>query len=216
MIQIAPLQYITMDDHGPHALQAARACEGGVRWVQFRSKASNKNWLIREAEEVMEVCESFRATFIVNDHPWLAKELGADGVHLGQDDMDPVAARDLLGERIIGGTANTLEQVQELTDKGVDYVGLGPFRQTTTKENLSPILGIKGIWEISDAVGQAVPLIAIGGILATDVPEILASGAHGVAVASGITRAADPKAAVETYLKQIAEIKFYATTSDQG
>ena len=137
MKTISPLHYIVTRPE-----QAETACRAGADWVQLRVKAqSYTNWKAI-ALDTLAVCRQYNARLIINDNPQLAGEVGAHGVHLGQDDMPIQEARVLLGDRfIIGGTANTLETILAHQHDGVDYVGLGPFRFTTTKEKLSPILG---------------------------------------------------------------------------
>ena len=137
----------------------------------------------------------------------MAQEIGADGVHLGQADMPPAEARDMLGARfIVGGTANTFADVQRLVAAGVDYVGLGPFRFTSTKEKLSPILGLAGYTETMRqcrAAGLTVPVVGIGGIALEDVGELLATGLHGVAVSGAIGGAVKPEDAARLFIRQL-------------
>lgn len=207
MSEIAKLQVITQDHpHISHAQQAQSACQGGARWIQFRMKEADNAVLIEEASKVREICKRFGAILIVNDHPWLAKAVGADGVHLGKEDMSPLEARELLGKDsyIIGGTANALEDVKKLCSMQVDYIGLGPFRFTTTKKRISPVLGAPGILSIvagAAADGNFVPpIVAIGGIVPADIPDILSTGIHGVAVSSAINLAPDPARAAAGFL----------------
>ena len=144
---------------------------------------------------------------IINDNPALVHAIGADGVHLGKTDMAPTEARRLLGpDFIIGGTANTFADIEQLTAAGVNYIGLGPFRFTTTKQNLSPILGLAGYQALLAqvrAAGLAVPIVGIGGIVLADVPALLATGLHGVAVSGAITHAADPVAAATSFVNHV-------------
>ena len=189
------------------AEQAEQACAGGVRWVQLRVKNTPAGAWEELARTTQQVCRRYGATLIINDNPALAQTIGADGVHLGKEDMPPAEARALLGSGvIIGGTANTFEDVQRLAAAGVNYVGMGPFRFTTTKQNLSPILGLEGYQTIlgqARAAGIDVPVIAIGGILLPDVAALLAVGLHGVAVSGAIAHAADPAAEAALFLEQL-------------
>lgn len=192
------LHYITQagKQGETHAAMARRACAAGVRWVQLRIKDRPTEHIWEQAAETLKICREFGATFIVNDHVEVACAVGADGVHLGKTDMDVTEARKLLGsKKIIGGTANTLEDVKALAQKGVDYVGLGPFRFTTTKQNLSPVLGVEGYRRILQAcrvLPIPIPVIAIGGIQAEDVVLLLETGIHGIAMASAINYASKP------------------------
>ncbi|MBD2770383.1 thiamine phosphate synthase [Hymenobacter sp. BT664] len=204
-MKISNLHYITTT---PEA--AELACQGGVRWVQLRVKNQPPAAWKQLALETQAVCRRYGATLLINDNPRLAQEIGADGVHVGQADMPPEEARAMLGSQfIIGGTANTLADVQRLAAAGVDYVGLGPFRFTSTKENLSPIVGLAGYEEIMrqcQAAGLNVPVIGIGGIVLADVAALLATGLHGVAVAGAIGNAADPTAAAHLMIRELAAV----------
>lgn len=144
----------------------------------------------------MELCRKYNAVLILDDHVELVTRVGADGVHLGKKDMPVPLARKQLGNQIIiGGTANTFEDVQKLCHDGADYIGCGPFRFTTTKKNLSPILGLEGYRLISSQMKAArlnLPLIAIGGITVEDIPAVMAAGADGIALSGSILRADDP------------------------
>ncbi len=194
----ARLQFVTPPDPEMDiALLVKKVCEGGGRWVQLRLKqATDRQWK-QIIPSVKEVCTSFGATFIINDRVDLARQYEVDGVHLGQEDMSPAQARKILGTAaIIGGTANTWPQVKEAYEQGVDYVGLGPFRYTSTKEKLSPILGWKGLNNMTDKAKKAnipVPMIAIGGIVPSDLNLIMKSGVHGIALTSALSQAEDPK-----------------------
>ena len=197
-LEISTLHYIATT-----AEAAELACQGGVRWVQLRAKnLSAAEWKQR-ALDVQAVCRRHGAALIINDNPALALEIEADGVHLGQQDMPPAEARRLLGPQfIIGGTANTFADIEGLVAAGVDYIGLGPFRFTTTKEKLSPILGLAGYAEMlaqCRAAGFTTPIVGIGGIALADVAALLATGLHGVAVSGGIGSAADPAAAARLF-----------------
>ena len=204
-MQISRLQFITAS---PQA--AELACRGGVRWVQLRAKNLPAAAWRQLALDVQAVCRHHGTTFIINDNPALALEIGADGVHLGQQDMPPAEARALLGPSfIIGGTANTFADIEKLVAAGVDYIGLGPFRFTATKEKLSPILGLTGYAEIMtqcQAAGMTVPVIGIGGITDDDVALLMSTPLHGVAVSAAIAGAADPTAAAE---QLVAHVDFW-------
>lgn len=202
---IARLHYITQDLLAQtHSEQANQAIEAGVQWIQFRTKLLRGPALIEQALQIKNACLQCGATLIINDDPVLAKQIGADGVHLGKTDMPIAAARELLGtDFIIGGTANTLEDVTLLVEQGVDYIGLGPFKSTKTKRNLSPVLGVDGLRHVAERGASEIPIIAIGGIETEDVKAIMEIGMHGIAVASGINQAADPIAAAELYLKNL-------------
>ena len=202
-MKISNLHYLTTT-----AEAAELACRGGVRWVQLRVKNLPAAEWRQRALETQAVCRRHGATFLLNDNPALALAIGADGVHLGKEDMPPAEARALLGPAfIIGGTANTFADIAGLVAAGVDYVGLGPFRFTTTKEKLSPVLGLAGYAGVlaqCRAAGFAVPVIGIGGVGLADVPALRAAGLHGVAVSGAIGGAADPAAVAGLFLVELA------------
>lgn len=208
MKPIARLHAITQNlPHVSHAEQARRACAGGATWIQLRVKNADAAMLRAEALATQAYCREAGATLIINDHVPLAGEIGADGVHLGKDDLSPAEARRLLGPAaLVGGTANTFADILRLAEMGVDYIGLGPFRFTATKENLSPILGLEGYRNIAiqcrDA-GIDLPLIAIGGIGVEDVAAIRETGMYGVAVSSAINLAEAPERAAAAFLQAL-------------
>jgi thiamine-phosphate pyrophosphorylase len=166
--------------------------DNGCEWIQLRFKNGNYNELLTVAEKTKELCNQYKATFIINDKVDLAYQIEADGVHLGLDDMRIKDARTILGsQKIIGGTANTFEQVLQRVNEKCDYIGLGPFRFTTTKEKLSPILGLEGYQTILNQMKEntiSTPLIAIGGIQVEDVSTLLKTGIHGIAVSGLLTQ----------------------------
>lgn len=190
---IGRLHYISKaDDNGGHLDHIREACEAGATWVQLRVKEEPENVVMDLAVKARRICGEFGAKLMVNDHPHIALAAEADGVHLGNGDMDPVAARDLLGDHfVIGGTANTIEDLERLDEAGVDYAGLGPFRFTETKRKLSPVLGLEGYRRAliqAKIKGIELPIVAIGGILLNDIRELMATGLHGVAISGLITR----------------------------
>jgi thiamine-phosphate pyrophosphorylase len=178
-----------------------------VRWVQLRVKnLPTAEWRQR-ALDVQAVCCHHGATLIINDNPALALAIGADGVHLGKQDMAPAEARALLGPGfIIGGTANEFADLEGLVAAGVDYIGLGPFRFTTTKEKLSPILALAGYSQLLEhyqAAGFTTPIVGIGGVTLADVPALRATGLHGVAVSGAIGSATDPTTAARLFVAEL-------------
>ena len=201
-MKISKLHYIT-----DNPLHAEEACKGGIDWIQLRIKHRNEDDWKMIAEETKAICKKYGAKLIVNDSVKMAKIIGADGVHLGKEDMPPDEARALTGpDFIIGGTANTIEDIKRLAILKVDYIGLGPFRFTQTKTNLSPLLGLQGYLDLMKAcVVQhiQVPVIAIGGIKLNDVEEILATGVYGVAVSSAIRNSGDVTATAEAFIRRI-------------
>lgn len=172
------------------------ALEGGCRWIQLRMKDAPAEEIIACAEEVLPLCRRHGAKFLLDDHVELVRQLGADGVHLGKNDMPVDEARTILGpDIIIGGTANTIEDIIRLHKQGADYIGCGPFRFTTTKKNLSPILGLDGYKSIvlkMKELGINLPIVAIGGITVEDIPAVMGTGVSGIALSGAILGAPDP------------------------
>ncbi len=211
---ISRLHYITQDlPNISHLKLAENACLAGIEWVQLRVKDKPYNEWLKVAAQVQSVCREHNVKLIINDNLDIAKEIKADGVHLGKTDVSPFKARKLLGTRaIIGGTANTFEDVEYLVNCEVDYIGLGPYNYTTTKENLSPILGLHGYKRIMERCATnkiKIPIIAIGGITTGDVMPIMETKIYGIAVSSAINKSTD---AAETVRQMQSRIKFSIAT----
>lgn len=181
------------------------ALEGGIKWVQLRMKDATEDEIISVGTEVRRLCDQHSATFIIDDHVELVHKLKADGVHLGKNDMPIAEARDILGKDIIiGGTANTFEDIAAHYQATANYIGCGPFRFTTTKKGLSPTLGLEGYRSIMTKVKEAginIPVVAIGGITAEDIPDIMQTGISGIALSGAILRAENPIEEINRILK---------------
>jgi thiamine-phosphate pyrophosphorylase len=192
------LQYISQGNTVEEQLKNIhQALDNGCKWVQVRFKNHFSDDAFTLAEAVKILCEEYLANFIINDNVYLAQQIAADGVHLGLDDMSISEARSILGDtKIIGATANTFEDIQNHIQNGCDYIGLGPFKFTTTKENLSPILGLKGYHNIITKMqenGLTTPVYAIGGITLEDIEPLMQTGIYGVAISGLITQATNKK-----------------------
>ena len=189
------------------------ALEGGCRWVQLRMKDASIQDILRIGKEVRRLCDSYQATFILDDHVELVREIGADGVHLGKKDMPVAEARKTLGnDCIIGGTANTFDDVKMHYEASANYIGCGPFRFTTTKQGLAPVLGLEGYRSIiaqMSAEGIDLPMVAIGGITAEDIPALMQTGVSGIALSGAVLRAADPVAEMKRLTEIVAINKEY-------
>ena len=187
------------------------ALEGGCKWIQLRMKEAPCEEVEVVALQLKPLCKEKEAILLLDDHVELAKKLEVDGVHLGKKDMPIDQARQLLGEAfIIGGTANTFEDVVQHYRAGADYLGIGPFRFTTTKKNLSPVLGLEGYAAILSQMKEAnieLPVVAIGGITCEDIPAILETGVNGIALSGTILRAEDPAAETRKILNMKCIIK---------
>lgn len=194
----AKLQFITHYTEKYSYIDSVRiALEGGGRWIQLRMKDTDECLLEETALIVQKMCKEYDATFIIDDHVSLVKKIKADGVHLGKNDMPIADARQLLGDSfIIGGTVNSLEDVlATLQSATPDYFGCGPFRFTSTKKNLAPILGHEGYRTIINQMKDAdihIPMVAIGGIRKDDISALMESGVYGIALSSSILRAKNP------------------------
>lgn len=190
------LQYISQGESVEEQLyNIHQALDNGCDWIQMRFKHQKPKKAFALAEAIKFLCEEYLANFIINDDVHLAKRINADGVHLGLKDMDVIEARAILGKtKIIGATANTFEDIVRQVNNGCDYIGLGPFKHTKTKNSLSPLLGFEGYRSITAKMKEShvdIPLYAIGGIALEDVNNLLNTGIHGIAVSGIITKSED-------------------------
>ena len=206
------LQFITHHTDRRDEIDGTRAVlEGGCRWVQLRMKEAADDEFLRTGREVGRLCRAYGATFLLDDRVHLVAERGADGVHLGKNDIPPREARALLGSgKIIGATANTFDDIVRAAAEGADYIGLGPFRFTETKRNRSPILGLEGYRRIAAQCrecGIALPVVAIGGITAGDIDALLATGITGIALSGTLLRADDPAAETRKIIEILKKYK---------
>jgi len=199
---IQPLQYISQAPKtGTHIDAIEQVLQAGGKWIQLRIKHQAENEVLHFAKAAQALCEKYGAKLIVNDFPHLAKAVNSYGVHLGLQDMPISEARKIIGKhQIIGGTANTFEHILQRVAEGADYIGLGPFRFTQTKENLSPVVGLAGYHKLMEKVrkaGISTPIIAIGGIEAADIPAILETGIYGIAISAALTNQTQTAAVLE-------------------
>ena len=192
------VQFITHYNERYSYVDSARiALEGGCRWIQLRMKKASEQLMEEAALIIQQMCKNCGATFIIDDNVALAKKINADGVHLGKNDMPVAEARKMLGDKfIIGGTVNTFDDIlQHLQVGAPDYFGCGPFRFTSTKKNLAPVLGCEGYKCIISKMREnniAIPLIAIGGIDQDDIAQLIGCGVNGIALSSSILNAQNP------------------------
>lgn len=185
--------------------QTEYVLEAGCRWVQLRLKGADDAEIYMVGKALRQLCDRYEATLILDDVVRMVPVIGADGVHLGKQDMPVDEARKLLGpDKIIGGTANTFEDVKRLAQQGANYIGCGPFRFTTTKKNLSPLLGLEGYAAILEQMRQQqidLPLIAIGGITVEDVPDLIDLGVSGIAISGAILEAKKPEVMMRKFIR---------------
>ncbi|PWE00476.1 thiamine phosphate synthase [Marinilabilia rubra] len=191
MKEIPDIQYITRDDTAcSHSEQARLMFQNGIKWVQIRMKKASEAEILAEAEKAMDYAGALNGRLIINDSVSIAQKVSAHGLHLGLKDTPVNEAREILGNGIIiGGTANTLEDIRRQVSKGADYVGLGPFRFTSTKENLSPVIGLDGYQKIMGQLRElniSTPIVAVGGLLESDIEPIKSTGIHGVAISGAL------------------------------
>ncbi len=210
------LQYISQGANAREQLNNIQsALDAGCKWVQLRYKKAAVRDIKKLAEEVKRICDGYSAILIINDHPFIAKEISADGVHLGLKDMPVARAKDILGGKIIGGTANTLADTMLRMEEGCSYIGIGPFRFTATKEKLSPVLGLEGYKRILDPLREKKirmpPLYAIGGIMPEDIAPLMQAGVYGAAVSGAITHHPDKRSLLQQFNSLL-----YATVNDHG
>lgn len=202
------IQFITHSNTRYDYVEGARlALEGGCRWIQLRMKDAQEVDFLLAAKQIGAMCKEYGATFILDDHVEWVGITGADGVHLGKNDMPVDEARNQLGaNRIIGGTANTFEDVERLWHQGANYIGCGPYRFTTTKKNLSPVLGLDGYRHIISKMKAHdinLPVVAIGGILQPDIKDVMATGVSGIAVSGAILNAENPVEEMKRFIDSL-------------
>lgn len=187
--------YLITDTHiqqrFSHIALAEQAQKAGVKMIQYRNKQATGREALADIEVIAANMKESQVSFIVNDRPDYALAGGADGVHLGQDDLPIEAVRSLLGDKkIIGGTSSTVEEALEVEQRGADYVALGHIFETETKQKDYPPRGLETLQEVCDAV--SIPVVAIGGINLLNAPSVIGAGADMIAVSSAICTAEDP------------------------
>lgn len=205
------LQYITSTSSTvPVAQQIKEVIQGGCKWVQIRMKNASDDEISQVVDEVKDLCKEHEVFLILNDRVELAKKLGVDGVHLGKEDMSASEARQILGaEAVIGVTVNTVNDIERLRYLDIDYFGVGPFRFTETKQNLSPIIGLDGYREIANHIrkeGIEIPTVAVGGITLEDVTDIMKTGINGIAVSGAIAKSSDIISTTRGFLSEFEQI----------
>ncbi len=174
---------------------------GGVDLLQLRAKGKDEACIRRVAKDLLPLCRDEGVPFILNDFAHLAAELGADGLHLGQDDGSLAEARAIVGkEMILGRSTHSLEQARAALEEGFDYIGFGPLFPTPTKQG-RPGIGLQDITTMQREVGVRIPAFCIGGIKRDNLAEVLAAGARRVVIVSDLLTAEDPAAAVREVLR---------------
>lgn len=201
------IQYISQGSTKEEQLtNIENVLKAGCTWIQLRFKNCDEELFLDTAQKVKKLCSQYQAVFIINDHVNIAKAVDADGVHVGLIDIHVREAREILGDdKIIGGTTNTYEDVLQRIEENCDYIGLGPFRFTTTKEKLSPVLGLEGYKEILDRLkedNKDIFIYAIGGIEEEDIQPILDLGIRGVALSGLLTNSERCETIITNYSQE--------------
>lgn len=190
----------------PHSLPEA-ACillESGVRLIQYRNKQDNSREFFAASQEIAALVHKAGGVFIVNDRADIARAAGADGVHLGQDDLPAAMARVILpAGGAIGLSTHSISQVEEADQAPVDYIAFGPIFSTRSKERPDPEVGLEGLREARKLTRK--PLVAIGGVTLENAREVIASGADAVAVIHGLLGAPDLGARARQFLEAVAD-----------
>ncbi len=192
-----------------HLMHIESALDAGVRLIQLRLKNSSDELYLDLAHRAKALCEVYDARLIINDHAGVAQSCNSDALHLGLTDMPVPEARKLLPGKLIGGTANTFAHVKQRCTEEVDYIGLGPYRFTSTKEKLSPVLGLEGYQNIISRMKTEnlhTPVYAIGGIELKDIAAIVNTGVYGIAVSGLITQSPQK----ETLVKELNHLLYHA------
>ena len=175
--------------------------KAGVTCVQLREKEAEDAFILQEAQELKALCHRYGVPFLVNDRPDLAQAVGADGVHVGQEDTGLTEARNLLGPNaLLGGSAHTVEEALAAQAAGADYLGCGAVFGSGTKHNVSQ-MPLETLTAICQAVD--IPVVAIGGVSLDNLPLLADTGIAGVAVISGLFAADDQTEAAQAFLRQL-------------
>ena len=197
MKQIGTLHILTdtvLQSRFSHMEITRLAIAGGADTIQYRQKSGSTREMIEIARNMKRLCSEAGVAFIVNDRLDVTIAAEADGVHLGQDDFPIPMAREILGEgRIIGGSAATLDEALKCLSDGADYVGFGPVYPTSSKDDAGPVSGIDILKQVVEII--PLPIIAIGGVGAENIPDVMRAGARGIAVISAVCCQDDPEEA---------------------
>lgn len=184
--------------------QVEQALKGGATFIQLREKELDKERFLAEARQLKELCGRYQVPFVINDDVDIAMEIDADGVHVGQSDMEAGDVRRKLGkDKIIGVTAKTVEQALQAQERGADYLGVGAVFGTTTKEDATKI-SKEQLQEICQSV--SIPVVAIGGIHASNIVELKGTGIEGVAVVSAVFSSEDIEAAAKDLRSKVEQL----------
>jgi len=212
-LNIPQLHIITQHIEGfSHLAQIEALKKSDAKCIQLRVKDKDQSKWFDIGRKAKALLENTSVQLIVNDNVYLTKEIDATGVHLGKADMPVKKAREILGPgKLIGGTANCFEKIVELYEAGVNYIGLGPYRNTSTKKKLDPVIqhfGYEVILKKMQLQKINIPIVAVGGITEKDVVPLMVAGLHGVAVSSAIVKSTDVNNSVAQFQKEIDKFAF--------
>jgi len=206
---VLPTLYVILDAGmltEPAGVTAQKLMEAGVKLLQYRAKNATARELWNESRAIAEAARRAKCTFIVNDRPDVAYLAGADGVHVGQDDLEVEQARQLMGPgRWVGVSTHNLEQFRKAAASSADYIAVGPIFQTSSKANPDPVVGTKLLRHVRALTEK--PIVAIGGITLELAADVLAAGADSVAVISDILKAKDPAATAREFIRRLDAAK---------
>ena len=191
---IIDLGYVLPEDF---VIRAQQLVAGGIDLLQLRAKGCDLGDIEQWCLELLPLCREAKIPFIVNDYPEIAKKVGSDGVHIGQEDGSLEQTRSIVGEQmIVGRSTHSLEQAQTALAEGFDYIGFGPLYPTPTKKG-RPAIGLDEVSLAEKAVGTQIPMFCIGGVKVENLEEVMTAGARRVVVVSGLLTAIDPIAEVK-------------------
>jgi thiamine-phosphate pyrophosphorylase len=187
-----------------HIEQAQIACEAGANWLQYRCLTKSDDELIKEINQIANICDDWGATLILTNHYHLLDKVDAQGVHIEDFDADLASIRIVIGDdKTLGASATNVKQLLAKQDTGVvDYCGYGPFAHTDTKPNDKPLLGFEGYRQLERMMID-IPVIAVGGIRLQDVDALIQTGVYGIAVSAAVSLSLDPAGAVKAFYKRI-------------
>ncbi|HKG06242.1 MAG TPA: thiamine phosphate synthase [Pedobacter sp.] len=205
---IEKLHFITHDiEQHSHVEQAQIACEAGAKWIQYRCLSKAENELLTDINLIAGICDDWGATLIVTDHIHLNGKADIQGFHIEDMDADFINLRKQLGEAVtIGGSANTIEGLLRLAGEGADYAGFGPFTNTSTKPNYFQHIGVEGYLKTMQTLYKSYPdfpVLAVGGVTASDIDSLMHTGVFGIAASSAINQAEDMRSAYFSFYDKI-------------
>jgi len=182
---------------------ARYAVKKNIRYIQYRDKNSSNDEFINNVKKIVNITKGTKSNFIINDRVNIAKEINADGIHIGQEDTNYEYTRDVVSDKIIGISTHNLQQAINAEKIGADYIGIGPIFKTSSKRKPDPVIGLEGLKKISAKI--SIPKVAIGGINRSNVRSVMNTGVDGCAIISSILNSDDPKNEIDKILEILNE-----------